>query len=82
MTTTIFDDVWHAEIIERYSPDRDDENGNAARAILAGLCVLAQSINRVADAIRSGDENCLVDAVRDVAESVGSLKCVPNIEGE
>lgn len=45
---SVFENPWYADMIERFSPDADDDNGSAARAILAGLCILAQSVDGVA----------------------------------
>ncbi len=46
-----FDNPWYAEMLERFSPDKDDDNGNAAHAILAGFCILAVAIDGVSDAL-------------------------------
>ena len=52
-----FDEPWYAEMIERFSPDEEDENGNAARAILAGFCILAQAIDGLTKAVEKVAES-------------------------
>ncbi len=46
-----FSNPWYAEIIERFSPPEDDENGNASRALLAGMCIIAQAIDQLSESV-------------------------------
>lgn len=51
-----FNEPWHAEMIERFSPqsseDGPTEMDNLARAILAAACILSQSVDELRDVIK------------------------------
>jgi hypothetical protein len=53
---TVFDDSWYAEMIARFQPNTGQKNAATdahATAILAGFCILSQSIDNLAKALKS-----------------------------